>query len=328
MLHTYLTDHLGLRYPIVGAPMGGVAGGRLARAISDAGGIGMFGIGKSTQLSFIEEESAAARSDDDGRFGLGLMVWAIEQLPELLDAAIEARPTLISLSFGSPAAFVERIHDASILVATQLNSVAAALESEQSGVDLIVAQGAEAGGHSNAVEVGTLPLLQAVLDTVRTPVLAAGGVASPRGLAAVLAAGAEGAWIGTAFLACLECSNTQDARRRIIAARETDTVLTHVFDRAQALDWPSQHPGRALRNRFTDEWHGRSEELVGNAAATEQYRQAREAGDFDMTVIYAGQAVGSGKRQRPAAEVVHEIGDGAEVLLSRWCADQPVISRP
>ena len=328
MLHTYLTEQLGLRYPIVGAPMGGVAGGKLARAISVAGGLGMFGIGKSTALSFIEEESAIARGDDNGRFGLGLVIWAIEQRPELLDAAMRARPTLISLSFGPPAAFVERIHRAGILVAVQVNSVAAATVAEQSGVDMIVAQGAEAGGHSNVVEVGTLPLLQAVLDAVHTPVLAAGGIATPRGLAAVLAAGAEGAWIGTAFLACLECANTSEARRRIISAHETDTVLTHAFDRAQSLAWPPQHPGRALCNRFADEWHGHSEELVGNGAAAEQYRQAQEAGDYDVAVIYAGQAVGSVKRQRPAAEVVQEIGEGAETLLGRWCADDPRISRP
>ena len=113
--------------------------------------------------------------------------WAIEKRPDLLDAAIEARPFLISISFGSPAPYVERLHQHSILLATQVNTRAEAIQAEQVGVDLIVAQGTEAGGHVTG-QVSTLPLLQTVLDAVRIPVVAAGGIASPRGVAAALAA--------------------------------------------------------------------------------------------------------------------------------------------
>lgn len=319
MLHTYLTDQLDLRYPIVGAPMWGAGGGTLARAISRAGGLGVIGVGSESDVSSIETEWALARGDDDTRFGLALMVWAVERRPELLDAALAARPFLVSLSFGSPGPYVRRAHEAGILVATQVNSAAAALEAERAHVDVIVAQGTEAGGHTG--HVGTLPLLQTVLETVRTPVLAAGGIASPRGLAAAVAAGAEGAWIGTAFLACRECVNTEDARHRITMAAETDTVLTHVFDRVQGLDWPGEYPGRALRNRFTEEWHERSGEVARDAAAAERYRRARAVRDHDVAVIYAGQAVGLVKSERSAEEVVREIGDGAERLLRRRLQD-------
>ncbi len=319
MLHTYLTDDLTLGYPIVGAPMANAAGGRLARAISGAGGLGMIGIGSDAAVSLVEEESAVARGEDQTRFGLALMIWALERRPELLDAALAARPFLLSLSFGSPQPYVARVHQAGALVVTQVNTVAAAREAEQCGVDLIVAQGTEAGGHTGYA--GTLPLLQAVLEAVQIPVLAAGGIASSRGLAAVLAAGAAGAWIGTAFLACPECANRAEVRRRIVAAGETDTVHTHVFDQVQGLAWPQQYPGRALRNDFTRQWHDRADQLPRDTAAIEQYRQARAAGDYDTAVIYAGQAVGLVTQERPAADVVRDLGEGAEAVLRRRCGE-------
>src|SRR5438046_7856124 len=161
---------------------------------------------------------------------------------------------LSTTSFGSPASSVERLHMRVILLATQFNTRAEAIQAEQAGVDLIVAQGTEAGGHVTG-QVSTLPLLQTVLDAVRIPVVAAGGIASPRGVAAALAAGAEGVWVGTALLASPECENPEQARTRIVQAHETDTLLTRAFDVAQGLAWPPQYPGRALHNRFTDQWH-------------------------------------------------------------------------
>jgi nitronate monooxygenase len=313
VIHTRLTQRLNLRYPIVGAPMWGVGGGKLARAITAAGGLGIIGVGSDAPTSYIERESEIARGEDNGRFGLALFVWAIERRPELLDVAIAAKPEVLSLSFGSPQPYVARAHAAGILVAAQVGSVETAREAEAAGVDFIVAQGTEAGGHTG--HVGTLPLLQAVLDEVHVPVLAAGGIASGRGLAAVLAAGAAGAWMGTAFLACPECSNTEEARQRVVDARETDTVLTSLFDRVQGLAWPPQYPGRALRNRFTEHWHDRVAEAAGDEAVTEQYREARAARDYDVAVIYAGQAAGLVREERAAGDVVREIGEGAERML-------------
>src|SRR2546430_14137856 len=211
----------------------------LAHAVSQAGGLGMLGIGSTESVDFLVQESAIARGTDQMHFGIGLHTWAIEKRPDLLDAAIEARPFLISISFGSPAPYVERLHQRGILLATQVNTRAEAIQAEQAGVDLIVAQGTEAGGHVTG-QVSTLPLLQTVLDAVRIPVIVAGGIATPRGVAAVLAAGAAGVWVGTALLASPECANTDQARTRITQARETDTILTRAFDVAQGLAWPPQ----------------------------------------------------------------------------------------
>ena len=124
----------------------------------------MIGTSHTTPVTFIDAESAVARGNDDSRFGIGLMIWAIEYRPELLDAALAARPFLLSLSFGSPAPFVDRAHAAGSLVVTQVNGVEAAREAEAAGVDVIVAQGTEAGGHTGSVS--TLPLLQAILEAV------------------------------------------------------------------------------------------------------------------------------------------------------------------
>lgn len=313
MLHTYLTERWRLRYPIVAAPMVGPGDGRFARAVTAAGALGMIGVSSESTVAFVEQQAAAARGDDDARFGIGLMVWAIGRRPELLDAAIAARPFAIGLSFGSPAPYVDRIRAAGIRVASQVGSVATAREAEAAGVDVVVAQGNEAGGHTGVV--ATLPLLQAVLDAVSTPVLAAGGIASPRGVAAALAAGAEGVWAGTAFLASTECANTPESRRRVIAATESDTVYTHTFDYAQRAAWPDEYPGRALRNRFAEQWHPRGTELVHDTAAQEEHARAKAVGDYDVAVIYAGQAVGLLHRERPVAEVVRDLGEGATELL-------------
>jgi nitronate monooxygenase len=209
MLYTSLTTAWHLRYPIIGAPMAGVGGGRLARAVSQAGGLGMFGVGSQTTVEFLAREAAIAGGDNQERFGIGLMAWAVEKRPELLDATIAAHPFLVSISFGSPAPYVARLHQHGILVATQVHSRLEALAAAEAGVDLVVAQGTEAGGHTG--QVSTLPLLQIVLEAVEVPVAAAGGIASPRGVAAALAAGAQGVWIGTALLVAPESEASETA---------------------------------------------------------------------------------------------------------------------
>jgi nitronate monooxygenase len=314
MLQTYLTTAWHLRYPIIGAPMAYVGRGRLAHAVSQAGGLGMIGIGSTESVDFLRQEVAIARGSDQARFGIGMHTWAIEKRPDLLDAAIEARPFLISISFGSPAPYVERLHRHGIFLATQVNTKEEAEQAAQCGVDLIVAQGTEAGGHVTG-QVSTLPLLQTVLETVRVPVVVAGGIASPRGVAAVLSAGAEGAWIGTALLASLESEHSEQARARIIQARETDTVLTRAFDVAQGLAWPERYPGRALRNHFTDQWHTRIEALAQDSEARQRLKEAIDARNYELAFIYAGEAVGLVKQQQPAAEIVRHLGEGAEELL-------------
>jgi nitronate monooxygenase len=314
MLSTYVTEHWGLRYPILGAPMAYSGRGRLANAISNAGGLGMLGIGSRDSLEYIEQESAVARGDESGtKFGIGLMAWALETRPELLDAAIAQKPFLLSISFGSIRPYVEKAHRAGIHVATQVSTRSAAVAASEAGADLIVAQGTEAGGHTGSV--GTLPLLQIVLDSVETPVAAAGGIAAPTGVAAVLAAGAAAAWVGTAFLLSLEADLTDEARRRLSDADETQTIHTHVFDRVNQLAWPPEFPGRALRNGFAERWHGHEDELVSNPDEVARFRRGADAKDYEMTSIYAGQSVAMLFEQKPARDIIQHLGDGAERLL-------------
>ena len=314
MLHTYLTTSWHLPYPIIGAPMAYVGRGRLAHAVSQAGGLGMIGIGSTESVDFLLREAAIARGADQMRFGIGMHVWAIENRPDLLEAAIEARPFLVSLSFGSPAPYVERLHQHGIVLATQVNTRIEAVQAVRNGVDLIVVQGAEAGGHVTG-QVSTLPLLQVVLQEVQVPVIVAGGIASPRGVAAALSAGAEGVWVGTALLASPECENTEQARTRIVQAQETDTLLTRAFDVAQGLAWPEQYPGRALRNHFTEQWQAHIETLPQAKEARQQLAEAAATKNYDLAFIYAGEAVGLVSRQQPAGEVIRHLGEGAEGLL-------------
>jgi nitronate monooxygenase len=314
MLSTYLTRSWGMTVPIVGAPMSPMAGGPLAAAVSKSGGLGMIGVGSTQSVLQLAGDVAEYRSLAEGRpFGIGLMVWPLGTRPELLDAALAAKPFMIALSFGDPAPYVPRIHEAGIRVASQVQDRRSALVAEAAGVDLVVAQGTEAGGHTGGV--GTLPLLQIVLEAVRVPVVAAGGIASGRGLAAVLAAGAEGGWIGTPLLVAEEARNSAAARRRVIEARETETVHTRVYDVVQGIPWPPIFPGRALANAFTARWHGHETELSESAVARQDFQEAKKSEDYSRALLYAGQSAGMLEKVEPASVIVRRIADDAEALL-------------
>ncbi|WP_157251692.1 NAD(P)H-dependent flavin oxidoreductase [Nonomuraea typhae] len=314
-MRTWITERFGRELPLVGAPLAGVGGGRLAAAVSRAGALGMFGAGAAATPGWIAREAGVAGADGLP-YGIGLMAWALAGNPEQVDAVIEARPSLVSVSFGDYAPHVGRLKAAGITVVTQAGTTREAVEAERAGVDAVVARGAEGGGHGRA-DVATLPLLQSVLEAVEIPVLAAGGIANARGLAAVLAAGAEGAWVGTAFLACEEAQGSAAAKRRILAAQEDDTAYGRVFDVAQRLDWPREYGGRSLRNRFFDAWDGRERELAADEGAQAELAAARENDDYDTACIYSGQAVGMVREERPAAAVVAEFA-AAGALLRRW----------
>lgn len=189
---------------------------------------------------------------------------------------------------------------------------------------MIVARGGEGGGHGRN-EVATLPLLQAVLDEVDIPVLAAGGIGSARGLAAILAAGASAAWIGTAFLVCPEALTPTAARSRIIRASETDTVYTRAIDMTMGFPWPTQFGERVLRNHFTDRWSDDEKSLIDDAEALTALTRARNEGDFDLAEIDAGQGVGLLSTTRSAKEIIHGFTDGAAELLGRWAATIPAL---
>ena len=313
-----LSSLLGVRYPILNAPMTPQAGGALARAVAESGAGGMLGFdegesteGRRAQIGIIHA------SERHIIFGIGMVAWVLEEQPELVDLAIEARPKMVAISFGDPAPYVARFHAAGILVASQVQSRLWAERALAAGVDILVAQGTEAGGHTGGV--GTLPLLQIVLELAgTTPVIAAGGIATGRGLAAVLAAGACGAWIGTPFLAATEARTNPVAQARLTAADETDTILTSAFDRVQHKAWPPEFRGRALRNAFTDRWDQDANAIPDAAEASFQDARARQ--DYDIAHLYVGQTVGLVHKTEPAAAIVKRIADDARACL-RSAAD-------
>lgn len=246
----------------------------------------MIGVTSSApRTDWIAQEAAIARRA--GPFGIGLMAWMLQRRPELLDAALAERPVAVSISFGDPGPWVATAHAAGARVLSQVSDAPSAERALAAGVDAIVAQDTEAGGHTGAV--GTLPLLQLVLELGEArgvPVLAAGGIVTGAGIAAVLAAGADGAWIGTRFMATPEALGSEAAKARLLGASERDTVHTRAYDVAQGIPWPPECPGRALRSAFTERWHGREEELG-----------AQHEGEVDAVradpVVYAGQGAGA-----------------------------------
>lgn len=271
---------MGLKIPVLNAPMGGAAGGRLAAAVSRAGGLGMIGMGSAATPDALRRELTEL-GDLDGSFGIGLVHWVMSEQPDLLEVALSARPALLSVSFGDEWTWVQEAHDAGVTVATQVATVADAVRAVEYGVDVLVARGAEGGGHGKPA-MGTLPLLTGVLDAVDVPVLAAGGITSARGVAAVLAAGASAAWVGTVFAACTQALTPDGARAELLAGSQTE--LTSEYDIAAGYRWPAGIPERVLRG----------------------------------SPVNAGQGVGQVRDRADAGELVVQLGRGAAALLERW----------
>ncbi len=312
-IRTALTQTFGLDVPIVLAPMGRVAGGRLAAAVSNAGGLGLVG-GAYGDPEWLRQELSLVRAETDRPWGVGLITWYAS--PEVVELALSYRPTVFLLSFGDVRPYAEAIKAAGCTLFCQVQEVDAACEAVAAGADFIVAQGNEAGGHS-AVRA-TLPLVPAVVDAVAPmPVLAAGGIADGRGLAAALMLGAQGAMLGTRFAAASEALTHERAKARMVAAQAADTVQTRVFDIIRGYGaWPAPFAARALRNEFSARWHGREGKLEA-ALATEQpiYERAVATGDVATAMILAGEAVDLIGAVVPAAELVRQIGAEAVAQL-------------
>lgn len=311
-MRTWLTERFSLKVPVVCAPMAGVAGGRLAAAVCNAGGLGMIGVGDKTTPDWIVDECRFMRST--GRsFGIGLQAWALPLNSGQLEAAMASGASVVSLSYGAYETYVEGFRSSGMVVATAVGNVREALAAHEAGVDLIIARGAEGGGHGRN-DIGTLALLQTVLDAVATPVIAAGGIGSSRGLAAVIAAGAVGAWVGTAFTATPESTTTPNARKRLVAAQDTATVYTTLFDVAAGARWPAEFGERALRNDFYGLWEGREPQLSKDPDALRAMADARLIDDVDVTCIDAGQGVGMLRSDRAASEVIREFARASDLL--------------
>lgn len=314
MLTTAFTELFGVRHPIALAPMGRVAGGRLAAAVSEAGGLGLVGGGYG-EPQWLRRELALARSGTRKPWGAGLITWSIDR--SVLELVLEFRPHALVLSFGDPTPYAALVRSAGCKLVCQVQDLEGARLAKAAGADLIVAQGSEAGGHGGGR--ATLPLVPAVVDAVRpTPVLAAGGIADGRGLAAVLMLGACGALLGTRFYASEESLAHERAKARIVEARGRATVRTRVFDLVRGLAWPQAYTGRALRNAFVERWHGNEAELAATGGAgAGPYQQAVRDGDFDTAAVWAGENVDLIRAVERAPALVAAMAAEAEALLRR-----------
>jgi nitronate monooxygenase len=318
-LRTKLTELLNIRHPVLLAPMGGTAGGALAAAVSRAGGLGLIGGGDSKSIGpdWLEREFAAAGNQ---RVGCGFITWALAERPELLDLVLRHAPAAIMLSFGDAAPYLPRIKTTGIPVICQVQSLAQARQVLQQGADIIIAQGAEAGGHG--ARRATLPLVPAVVDMVAAsgrdvPVVAAGGIADGRGLAAALMLGAAGVLMGTRFHAAEESLLAPEAKKRIVAGSGDDTQRSKIFDIATGNRWPQEYNSRTLANRFSQKWRGREAALTSDTTAIAGFVAARAAGEFDTAQINAGEGIDLIQSIEPAGEIVGRVIAEAEGALAK-----------
>lgn len=301
---------LGLRAPVVCAPMGGVAGGSLASAVSRAGGLGMIGMGSAGSRALLERELARFRAEGGGEYpwGIGMVAWGVERDPDMFACALDSRPTVVSVGFGDWAAdphptWIAAAHRAGAAAITQVATVDEARLAARAGLDAIVVRGLEAGGHGAPAHPRD-ELFARVIAEADVPVLVAGAIHSAEQVAAQLGAGAAGVWVGTAFSACTESLTSDAAKEVLFAASGDDTVVSRVWDVALGLPWPERFPERMLRTAFVDRWHGHEEELARDSAAQEEFRRAVAAEDYSVVPIDAGAGVGALTQKHTAADVI------------------------
>ena len=304
---------LGIEQPIVQAPMAAIP--RLAAAVSNAGALGMVTLTWSEDAGAVVRETAALTARP---FGGNLVL--TEDHHRRLDAALEAGLRIVSFFWGDPSGYVQQVHDAGGIVLHTVGTAEEARRAVASGADVIVAQGWEAGGHVWGT-VATLPLVPAVVDAVDpVPVIAAGGIGDARGVAAVLALGAQAAWLGTRFLLAEEMPIHQDYRRRLIAAGETDPQR---YADLYEVGWPDA-PHRALRNSTADAWQAAGRpplaqrpgagEVIAHFASGESIVRYEPAppmagttGEIEALSMWAGQSVALARQPQSAADIVTEL---------------------
>jgi nitronate monooxygenase len=316
MLRTRFTALLGLEYPIMSAPMAMHSGATLAAAVSNGGGLGTFGGVHPGGGAWVRQQIADVRAKTDKPFGVGFITQYIPLLPQNFEAALEERAPVVMFSFTDPLPYLTRAKDAGAITICQVQTMELARMAIDAGADVLVAQGNEAGGHTGTMNL--LPLLCRVIDTYpNVPVLAAGGIASGRSLAAVLAAGADGAVLGTAFLATPDAVEVSDAhKQRIVESDGQDTIYTQVYDLLGIAPWPKGIAGRVYRNAFVDEWHGREDELPGRREELARtLEDAYQRDDTSRMPVYMGQSAGAIRAVRPAADVLRAICADAERIL-------------
>jgi nitronate monooxygenase len=314
-IETALTARLGITHPVLSAPMAAIAGARLVAAMGEAGAFGILGGGYGDK-AWLEREIAKLKRCPSP-FGIGFITWSMAKQPELLNSALGAKPRAIMLSFGDPRPFGPRIKAAGSLLICQVQSEDMAREALEAGADILIAQGTEAGGHGASRT--TLDIVPAIVDFAagRVPVVAAGGIADGRGLAAMMMLGAAGVLLGTRFYASVECDVEQEAKQRICGAASGSTTRGVVFDLSRGIFWPSPFTLRSLTNDHVRRWTGHEVELIQNmAAVSAEYAAAKAIRNFDVAGVFAGEAAGLIHDIPSAAEIVDRITGEAEQILS------------
>jgi len=314
-LSTAFTEFFSVQHPIALAPMGGSAGGALAAAVSDGGGLGLLG-GGNGDLGWLAREVAIV-ADGTGRpWGVGFQSWAIDV--GTVERALQYDPRAVMLSFGDPGAFAGPIRQAGAALIIQVTDLEEARQAVDLGADIIVAQGTEGGGHGARRGRSTLPFVPAVVDLAApTPVLAAGGIADGRGVAAALALGAAGALVGTRFQATAEALADPSVKKAIVEGRGEDTERSTVLDIARGSRWPPEYPARTLGHPFLDQWRGREDELAADADAKRAYQDGVARGDLLPLPVWASEAIDLINDLPSAADLVGALAAQAEDALAR-----------
>jgi len=318
-IDTDLNRLLRVRHPILLAAMDLVADAKLTLAVSDAGGFGILGAGYGDSEWLRQELTLLAKARESSKlpFGIGFITWSLAKQPKLLDQALSVKPDAVWLSFGDPAPFVDKIKASGALLICQVQTVAMAQDAVMKGADIIVAQGAEAGGHG--ISRGAIALVPAVVDAVghNVPVAMAGGVGDGRGLAAALMLGAQGVVLGTRFYACKEAAGHPNAKTKIVETSGDDTVRSIVFDISRRNIWPMPYTGRCLVNERTCKWVGRELELMRHMQEEgDDYQTARDQGNFSVAAVIAGEVVGLIRDVPTAKEIIQRIMAEANGLVT------------
>lgn len=311
MIKTKLTEALGIAHPVLLAPMDKIAGGRLAAAVSAAGGLGLIGggYGEAGWLTKAFEEAG------NQAVGAGFITWSLAKQPELLDLVLARKPRAVMFSFGEAGDFVQRCKAAGVPSLWQVQRLEQAKQALAAGAEIIVAQGQEAGGHG--MDRGLMALLPAIRDLAGPEqiIVAAGGIGDGRGLAASLMLGADGVMLGTRFWAAEEADGPASAKARLVAAGGDQTLRTKVFDVARDVDWPWHFTGRVLSNAYAKRWHDEIQAMQQAGEAERQRYDAADEEDYDTRVVIGGEVVDLIDAVKPAEVIVEEmVAEAAEML--------------
>lgn len=304
-MKTRITELLGIEKPIIQGGMAWVADANIAAAVSEAGGLGIIACG-SAPLSWVEEQVNIARSKTSKPIGANIMLMNPEA-PKLAELLTKLKIDVVTTGAGSPAPYIEMWKEAGIKVIPVIASVAQAKRMERAGVDAVVAEGEEAGGHIG--QISTMVLTPAVVDAVSIPVVCAGGVADGRGMAAAFMLGAEAVQMGTRFLSAEECNIHANFKEKVVAAKDSDTIVTGRLE---------GHPVRQLKNKFSreakamEERKMRGEDVDLEAMLAGSLRRAVVDGDLSGGSFMSGQSAALVHEIQPAQAIIDEIIAEAE----------------